>query len=56
MYELKNIWEVFMSKFVGTGRALVLWKKNLPARGLTKFEKHWSRLSEFAATYLVFVL
>jgi len=24
-------------------RALVLWKKDLPYRGLTKFEKHWSR-------------
>ena len=23
-------------------RALVLWKKNLPGRGLTKAEKQWS--------------
>ena len=25
-------------------RALVLWKKNLPGRGLTKVEKHWDRV------------
>ena len=25
-------------------RALVLWKKNLPGRCLTKVEKHWARL------------
>ena len=25
------------------GPGLVLWKKNLPGRGLTKVEKHWHR-------------
>jgi len=24
-------------------RTLLLWKKNLRGRGLTKFEKHWCR-------------
>jgi len=38
MYELKKIGKVFTSKFVGTGPRLI--KKNLPARGLTKVEKH----------------
>jgi hypothetical protein len=37
---LKEIGKVFTSKFVGTW-ALVFFKKNLPGRGLTKFEKHW---------------
>jgi hypothetical protein len=41
MYELtKKIGKVFMSKFVETG-PLSYEKKNLPGRGLTKFEKHW---------------
>jgi len=43
MYELKKNGKVFMSKFVGTGPALVLWKKNLPGCGLTKVEKHCFR-------------
>ena len=38
MYELKKNGKVFTSKSVGTG-AVVLWKKNLPGRGLTKVEK-----------------
>jgi len=43
MYELKKkIGNVFTSKFVGS-QALVISKKNLPGRGLTKIEKHWSR-------------
>jgi hypothetical protein len=42
MYELKKIGKVFTSKFVGL-RALVLLKKNIPGRGLTKFEKHGFR-------------
>jgi len=37
---LKN-GKVFASKFVGT-RALVLWKKKLSGRDLTKVEKNWS--------------
>jgi hypothetical protein len=45
MYELKKVGKVFTSKFVGTGRALVLWKKNLRGRGLTKVEKHCPKLS-----------
>jgi len=28
-------------EYICWDRALVLWKKNLPSRGLTKFEKHW---------------
>jgi hypothetical protein len=32
---LKKIRKLFTSKFVGTGRALVLLKKNLLGRGLT---------------------
>jgi hypothetical protein len=43
MYELKKIGKLFTSKFVGT-RALVLYKNNLPGRGLTKNEKHWAIL------------
>jgi hypothetical protein len=44
MYELKKkIKKVFMSKFVWTG-PIVLWKKDLPGRGLTKVEKHCFKL------------
>jgi hypothetical protein len=45
MYELKKNGKVFTNKFVGTGRGPILKKKkkNLPCRGLTKFEKHFSR-------------
>jgi hypothetical protein len=39
MYVLKKTGKVFASKFVGP-QALVLLKKNLPDRGLTKVEKH----------------
>jgi len=42
MYELKKVGKVFTSKFVGTGPSSCK-KKNLPGRGLTKVEKHWSR-------------
>jgi len=42
MYELKKKLKVFTSKFVGTGPSSYE-KKNLPGRGLTKVEKHWSR-------------
>ena len=42
MYELKKNGKVFTSKFVGTGPSSYE-KKNLPARGLTKVEKHWYR-------------
>ena len=42
MYELKKkIGKVFTSKFLGPGPSLM--KKNLPGRGLTEVEKHWSR-------------
>ena len=41
MYEIKKIGKVFTSKFVGTGPSSFK-KKNLPGRGLTKVEKHWS--------------
>jgi hypothetical protein len=47
MYELrKKIGKVFTSKFVGTGRALVLGKKNLPSLGFMEVEKHCSRFLE----------
>ena len=36
----KKIGKVFTSKFVGTGPSSYEIK-NLPGRGLTKFEKHW---------------
>jgi hypothetical protein len=44
MYELKKIGNVFTSKFVGPGPSSYE-KKNLPGRGLTKFEKHCSRIT-----------
>jgi len=37
----KKIGKVFTSKFVGTGPSSYK-KKNLPGRGLTKVEKHWT--------------
>jgi hypothetical protein len=40
---LQKIGKVFTSKFVGTGPSSYE-KKNLPARGPTKVEKHWSRV------------
>jgi len=42
---LKKIGNVFTSKFVGTGPSS--YKKKLPARGLTKVEKHWFRATVF---------
>ena len=39
MYELKKNGKVFTSKSVGTGTS-TYGKKNLPGRGLAKFEKH----------------
>jgi hypothetical protein len=41
MYERKKIGKLFTSKFIGP-RALVLEKKNLLSRGLTKVKKHCS--------------
>ena len=38
---LKKIGKVFTSKFVGTGPSSYK-NKNLPGRGLTKVEKHWT--------------
>jgi hypothetical protein len=43
MYGLKKLERYLWVNLLGPGRALVLWKKNLPGRGLTKVEKHWSR-------------
>jgi len=40
---LKKIGKLFTSKFVGTGPSSYE-KKNLPGRGLTKVEKHWSKV------------
>ena len=39
---LKITGKVFTSKFVAAGPSSYE-KKNLPGRGLTKVEKHWSR-------------
>ena len=41
---LKKIGKVLTSKFVRTGPSSYEKKKNLPGRGLTKVEKHWSRV------------
>ena len=41
MYGLKKIGKVFTSKSVGTGPSSCE-KKDLPGRGLTKIQKHWS--------------
>ena len=38
MYELKKLESYWRVNLLGP--ALVLWKKNLPGRGLTKVEKH----------------
>jgi len=47
MYELKKkIGTVLTSKSVGTGSSSYEKKKNLPGRGLTKVEKHWSSILE----------
>jgi len=40
MYELKK-WKGIYEE-ICLDRALVLWKKNLQGRGLTKVEKHWA--------------
>jgi len=45
MYELKEIGKVFTGKSVGTGPSSYD-KKNLPGRGLTKFEKPRSIYSD----------
>jgi len=42
MYELKKNGNIFTSKSVGTGPSSYE-KMNLPGRGLTKVEKHWTR-------------
>ena len=39
MYELEKMERYLRVNLLGP--ALVLWKNNLPARGLTKVEKHW---------------
>jgi len=40
---LKNIGKLLTSKSVGAGPSSYE-KKNLPGRGLTKFEKHWHKV------------
>jgi len=50
---LKKIGKVFTSKFVGTGPSSYK-KKNLPGRGLTKFEKHcckWNASADALKTF-----
>jgi len=42
MYELKKNGKLFMSKLLGTGPSFYK-KRNLPVRGLTKVDKHWSK-------------
>jgi len=39
---LKKIGKVFTSKSVGTGPSSYKTKNNLPGRGSTNVEKHWS--------------
>ena len=40
MYELQKILKG-TDELICWDRALVMWKKNLPGRVVTKFEKHW---------------
>jgi len=49
---LKKIGKLFTSKFVGTGPSSYE-KKNLPGRGLTKVEKHWSTTAALLGTLLL---
>jgi len=42
MYELNTFRNVYTSKSVGTGPSSYE-KKNLPGRGLTRVEKHYTR-------------
>jgi len=42
---LQKLKGIFKNKFVGTGPSSYE-KKNLPGRGLTKVEKHYSRLHQ----------
>jgi len=48
MYELKKWKGIY--EYICWDRALVLWKKNLPDRGLTKVEKHCSRVQPDSIT------
>jgi hypothetical protein len=46
--EYRSLWPVIKiacNPTICWDRALVLYKKNLPGRGLIKFEKHWSRVT-----------
>ena len=45
MYELKKMESYLRGNLLGPGIRLLKKKKNLPGRGLTKVEKHWSRQS-----------
>jgi hypothetical protein len=47
---LKKNGKAFTSKFVGTGPSYFK-KKNLPGRGLTKFEKHCTRVRRWQEQY-----
>ena len=40
---LKKIGKILTSKSVGTGPSSYEKKKNLPGRGLTKVEQHWTK-------------
>ena len=46
MYEIKK-WKGIYEQ-IRWDRALVLWKRNLPGRGLTEVEKHWYMSYSFA--------
>jgi len=48
MYELKKMERYSPVNLLGLGPRLMK-KKNLPGRGLTKVETHWSRLHYFRA-------
>ena len=54
MYELKKFGKVFTNKFVGTGPSSYK-ENNLPGRGLTKVEKHWSSHYTDRATPALFL-
>jgi len=49
MYELKKNWKG-TDELICWDRALVLWKKNLLGRGLTKVDEHCSTVFRFCVT------
>jgi len=48
MYELKKMERYLRVNLLGPGNRLI--KKNLPGRGLTEVEKHWSNTCRIAYT------